>query len=444
MNISKEQIDALNAVVSIEVVPQDYSEKVEKSIKETARKMNLPGFRPGKVPAGVVKRMYGQSILADEINKILNESLYSYLEENKIQILGNPLPKEDDPQHKFEPGEVFRFSYEIGLSPEFEVKLDPKKKIDYQRVVVTDEVVEKEVDALRKRYGQIIPAEKTEDDDILAVEVTVPGAEGEDLISNKSATIFLNRMKEEDRAMFVGTEAGQEIKADIHKVWPEKDVLAKILEVSEDIAADIKNEGNIRINQIHRLKAADLNEEFFEKIYGPDSVKTEEEMREKVKAEVEDFYQKEADRRFYKEVSEMLTSEVQVPLPEDFLKRWLNTVADKPMTEDELNHEFSHYKKYVQWELIENKVLADNDIKVEPSEVMDFVKDALRLRYKEYGISDVPEQELEKSARTVLAKKEEARAAFDALKEQKLIGLFKRSFKLEEKELTPEAFSNLK
>lgn len=442
MNIVKEQIDELNAIVKIALSPDDYQPKVEKAIKEHAKKANLPGFRPGKVPAAIIKKMYGKSILAEEVNRILYDSIYNYIEQEKLEILGNPMPKNDTEVNWDNPSNM-EFNYRLGLAPKFEVKLSSDKSFDYFIIKVDDEMVNNELKSIRERYGKIVPAEISQEDDMLMGEFEQLNADGSILEGGikKTSTIFIKRINDEvTKKSLVGLKKGDTIEIDPRKIWTDTTVLARMLGVDENIAKDLSGKFKFTVNDISRVEPAELNQEFFDKIYGEGNVTSEEQMREKIISEIKAYYNDESERKFFNDVVDYLMHEINFNLPDEFLKSWMLTVSEKPITPEQLEADYPAYARGLKWQLIENKIVKEHNLQGTSDELLDFTKQYLKERFISYGHINVTDEELNQTARKVLQNQEEARKLYDQLIVKKMQELFKKTFKLVEKELPQKEF----
>ena len=312
MNIIQENIDELNAVLKVKVVANDYLPKVETALKDYQKKASIPGFRPGKVPTGMIKKMYGKSIMVDEINKLLNDSLYKYLHENKIEVLGNPLPKADsvidwDNQQEFE------FLYEMGLAPKFNVDLSPKDKFTYQTVKVDESLVNKYVTDIAKRYGKVENVEISEETDLLNGDFVELDATGEILPGGifKTGSLFLDRVKDEaTKKALIGLKKEDKVVVDAQKLSENAADLAALLGIDKEKAESLNCKLQFTVKGVSRLAAAEINQEFFSKIYGEGNVTTEEEFREKIKGELAGMFVNDSERKFYNEVVEYLMNKI--------------------------------------------------------------------------------------------------------------------------------------
>lgn len=447
MNITKQQIDSLNAVLNITVEPADYQENVNKQLRENAKKVSMPGFRAGKVPFGMVKKMYGKSVMADEINKILNDSLYKFLDENRIEFLGNPLPVDTDRELNFDidnPSTLV-FDYELGLAPDFDAKVDGSKSFEYLTVKVDDETVNKEVESLALRYGKFEKAEVVEDGDLLSGEFKQLAADGTVLENgiavNKS--ISLRTVEDADlKAQLIGLKKGEMVTVDVKKVWNDAASIARNLEISEDIAADMASAFSFELKDISHMTPSAIDQSLFDKIYGEGEVTSEEEFRNRISLDIAKYYERESDKRLFEDITKQLVSEINPELPENFLKKWLASVSKTPKTEEEIDNEFNQSKEALKWQLIETKIIKNHDLKVESDELMAFTKQMIASQYAQYGMFEMPEEEINKQAANYLGKREEAQKIYEQLLGGKLINLFKESYKLEKKELSFQDFVN--
>lgn len=439
MNITKTNIDDLNAVLKVKVGPEDYKQKVETTLKDYAKKAQMPGFRPGKVPAGMIKKMYGKSVLVDEINKLLSDSLYKYITENKLDVLGNPLPKHDEAKDiDWESQNEFEFSYELGLAPQIDYELSPKEKFTREIIKVDDKLIDKYVTDIRKNFGQPSNPEVAEETDVIFGDLVELDATGEILPGGifKSSTIAIERLKNaEMKKKFIGLK-----KEDAVTITP-TDLTANDSEIAKTLNAD-KTDVSYRltVKNIARMQPSEVNQELFDKVYGPGKVNSEEEFRNKIKEELSAMFIGDSDKKLKNTIIETLMDKVKVTLPDEFLKRWLVAVNEKPVTYDEVDREYDRYSKSLKWQLIENKLLKDNEVKVSHEEALDHVKKLIKDQYARYGNTDVNEEELTKTANTILKKEEEAKKIYENIYDQKLMDLFKTKLTIEDKEVNYEDF----
>lgn len=444
MNVIREEVNATSAILKVQVAPADYQGKVSAALEKYRKTAKVPGFRPGKVPMSLVQKQYGKAVLAEEMNKIVSENLYKFINDNKIDILGNPIPK-DDTEVKGDfnnPGD-FEFTYEIGLSPEIKVSLTGKDKFDFLKVKVDDELINKQIDDLRRRYGKLEASEKAGDTDLILAQFTELNddeteKEGGIVHSSTVAVEFV-----EDKATkkaLTGKKVGDELIVNPAKVSKGAQDTAAMLGISEDKLDAISSKFKMKINEIRHITLADLNEELFTKLFGPGVINSEEELKARVKEDLEKMFSTDSDRMLMRDVYEHLMDKTEVVLPSDFLKRWIQLSNEKPITMDEIESQFEGYENGMKWQLIQGNIFKTNDIKVEQPEVIDFTKGILVNQYAQYGIPAPEDKELTQSAIQVLSNKDESAKIYDMLAETKLIEFFKNTVKLNDKSVSYDEF----
>lgn len=441
MNITQENIDDLNAVLKVKVVADDYLPKVEGALREYQRKASVPGFRPGKVPAGMIKKMYGKSVLVDEINKLLNDSLYKYINDNKIEVLGNPLPKTDS-NIDWDNQKEFEFMYEMGLAPKFNVDLSPKDKFEYMTVKVDEDLVNKYVGDIAKRYGKVEQVEVSSEGDLLNGDFVELDANGEILAGGifKTSSVFLERVKDASKKAFTGLKVGDKAVVDAQELSNNSTDLAAMLGIEKTAAETLNAKLQFTVKGISRLAAAAIDQELFDKIYGPGVVNSEEEFKAKIREELASMFVNDSERKFYNDVVEHLMNKINFSLPAEFLKRWIVAVNEKPVTPEQVETEFDGYAKGLKWQLIENKIIKDNGISVTNEEVIEHTKELILQQFGRMNPSPMNEDELNETAKRVLANQEEAKKMYEKLYGQKVMTLFKTKFTLENKEVPYDDF----
>lgn len=444
MNITQENIDELNAVIKVKVVAEDYLPKVEGALRNYQKKATIPGFRPGKVPTGVIKKMYGKSVLVDEINKLLSDSLYKYINDNKIEILGNPLPKADDKDIDWDNQKEFEFMYEMGLAPKFDLELSAKDKFVFQTVKIDDELVNKYVSDIAKRYGKVEQVEASAEGDLLNGDFVELDSNGEILAGGifKTSSVFTDRLKDEAKKAFIGLKVGDKTVVDAQNLTKNSTDLAAMLGIDQAAAEALTSKLQFTVKGVSRLAESDVNQELFDKIYGPGNVNSEEEFRAKIKDELRGMFVNDSERKFYNDVVEYLMNKVNFNLPSDFLKRWIVAVNEKPVTPDQVESEFEGYSKGLKWQLIENKIIKDNNITVANEEVVEHTKELILEQFGRMGQSPMSDEDLNQTAQRVLNNQEESKKLFEKLYAQKVMDLFKTKFTLENKEVPYEEFFN--
>ncbi len=444
MKVVREDIDALNAVLKVEVAPADYETTVKQELDKYRKTAKIPGFRPGTVPFSLVKKQYGRAVLAEELNKLVNKSLYDFIQENKISILGNPIPKEGtDVKGDFDNPSTFEFEYEIGLSPEVKVNLSAKNKFEYNKVKVDDELIGKQIDDLRRRYGKLGTAEKTSDTDMILgqfVELNEDESIKEGGILN-SSTISVEFVEDKTtKKALTGLKVGDKVVVDPAKVSRGERDTAAMLGIKPEQLNDISGKFQITVNEIKRIELADMNEELFNKLFGEGVVKTEAELKERIAEDLKNMFVNDSDRLLTKFVYQDLMKNTEVQLPDAFMKRWIKLSNEKPITDEQIAADYDSYSDNLKWQLIQGEIFKSNDIKLDNQEVIEFTKGLLVSNYAQYGIPAPADDELTKSAMQVLQNKDEVNRIYDMLAESKLTKFFKETVKLNEKEISYDDF----
>lgn len=444
MDIKQEKIDKLNALLHVKVSPMDYSEKVDETLKNYRKEASIPGFRTGKVPMGLIKKKYGPSVVAEEVNKIINNALYEHITENKVDILGNPMPKEEN--HSSidwaNPSEM-EFTYEIGLAPEFNVKLSKKDKVVYHKVKVDSDAIDKQVNDFAKRYGKLVPRDKSEEKDMLLGAFKELDGQGTDkeggILHTSTISIeFLDDVKVKEK--LTGLKVGDKIILNPDEVSKGDADKAAMLGITKEELTGISDEFEYTLSEIKRMEPCAINVQLFDKIYGEGNVTTEEEFRNKIKQEMGTMFTRDSDTVFKRDLSNVLIGKLKLSLPDDFLKRWIKATNEKDISSEQINEEYEQYSKSLKWQLIENKIISDNELKVEQDEVVSYTKGLLSQQYAQYGMPSPDEEELTESAVKVLQNQDEAKKIYEAIYETKIINFAKETIKIQEKELSYEEF----
>ena len=434
MNITKENIDALNAVVKVEISAADYQEKVATILQDYRKKADIPGFRKGQVPMGMVKKQYGKSIMIDEVNKLLQESLNKFLTEEKLDILGNPLPRKQD---DFDwDKEDYSFEFELGLAPEFDVKLDEKNKITQYNIIADKELLGKEVENIQKRYGKIISKEVVEE----GVNITGTFVNEEKEI-NKKSTIELASIKgKANQKKLIGKKVGDVVELNTKKLFDDDHKLMGALGVDHDAIHGLEIDVTFTIEEVNFTELGEVNQELFDKVFGPDVVKSEEELIAKIKEDAEKQFKTQADQQLLNDVTEYLVKNTKFDLPTEFLKKWIAVAGENPMTPEQASKEFEKSEKGLRYQLIEGKVLKDNGIKLEFDELQEFTKGFVKSQMAQYGQLNPEEKELDDIVQRVLSNQDEAKRLREQLVSEKLLNFYKENITFKVKEMNYEAF----
>jgi len=441
MNISKKDINALNAELSITLSPIDYEAKVDNAIKKAQKQATLPGFRAGKVPVSLIKKQYGKGILVEEVNKILNSTLQLYIVENNIDILGNPMPKNDN-VIDFEKQTEWTFNYEVGLSPQFDLKLDNSHTFIYNTVKIDDELVEKYLKDVKRNYGKPSNPEVAAATDVLYIDIVELDAENNIVAGGifKSTSIGIDRLKNEEvKAKLTGATVDAKFIINANDLYDSAVDKSMSLGIDKELAEVFNSNLQLTIRNIARMEDAELNQELFDKLYGAANVNSETEFRDKIKSELAVMFTQDTDRKFLESVEKTLVEKLNITLPDDFLKRWLLAVNEKPLTKEQLDDEYPAYANSMKWKIIENKIIKGNNITVDINEAKAEASNYVRSQYARYGQTP-DETEVAKIADSILAKREEAQKIFEGIYSKKVLEVLKSSCKLDTKEVSYNEF----
>ena len=447
MNISQEKIDKLNAVVKINIDPADYQPRVDKAIKDHAKKAKIPGFRAGMVPASHIKRMYGKSILVDEINNMLSDTLNKYLEDEQLEVLGQPLPKlGDEREYNWDFADNFEFNYEVGLAPDFNITFSAEDKLMQYVIKIDPDTLASRIKNIRRSYGKMTNPDVSADDDVLYSELTQLSPDGsvfEGGISN-TASVRLDQIKDEKiKASLIGLKKGDELVFDIQKAFDNDAAkVAGLLKIEEDAAADLKSNFHLNVKNINRLEESDLSQEFFDKLFGEGTVTTEGEFRTKITEELESMMVQDSDRKLQEDIYQYSLSKVDFELPDEFLKRWLKATNEK-LTNEELQGGYSDFAKNLKWTLIENKIIRDNNIEIQYEEVFELAKIRLDQQFRMYSPQPLSDEQLGQYTVQYLQNKENANKIFEEVKALRVFDYVKSAVTLDKKEILYSAFSDL-
>lgn len=447
MNISQEKIDSLNAVVTINIKPEDYQPRVEKAIKDHAKKAKIPGFRPGMVPPAHIKKMYGKSILVDEVNNLLSDTLNNYINEQQLEVLGQPLPKMDDSkQYNWDFADDFEFNYEVGLAPAFEVDFSSKDKVTQYVIKADKETLESRIKNIRKSYGKMTNPDVSADGDVLYAELVQLSPDGSVFdggVSNTTSVRLDQVQDEKIKKSLIGLKKGDEVTLDVQKAYNNDATrIAAILKVDDATAAELKSNFRLTVKNVNRLEESDLNQEFFDKLFGEGTVTTEEEFRNKITEEVEAMFAQDAERKLQNDLYKLAIEKATFQLPDGFLKRWLKATNEK-LTEEELTGGYEDFAKNLKWTLLENKIIKDNKIEIKYEEVFAAAKQRLEAQLRMYSPQALSEEQLGQYTVQYLQNKDEANKIFEEVKALKALDYLKGVVTLENKEVDAKDFSSV-
>ncbi|WP_418510688.1 trigger factor [Corallibacter sp.] len=434
MNITRENIDALNAVVKVDIAKEDYSDKVEKILSDYRKTANIPGFRKGHVPMGMVKKQYGKAVLVDEVNKLLQDALNKYLTEEKLDVLGHPLPK---PQDDLDwDSDKLSFEFELGLSPEFDVELKSKKAITSYTIVAGDKMIDDQIENIQKQYGKLISQDEIAKDS----EVTGTFKNEEKEIEN-TVTLTLDKFKgKATEKKFVGAKVGDVIKLKTKGLYDDEHELMHALKLTHDDVHGLDIEVTFTVTEINERELADLDQELFDKLFGKDVVKSVTELKEKIKEDAEKQFKQQADQKLLNDVTEYLVDNTKFDLPSEFLTKWMQTAGENELTEEQAKEEYEKSEKSLRYQLIESKLIVENDIKVTMDDIKDHAKQMIKAQMAQFGQMNPSDKELEDIAARVLSNQDEARRISEQIISQRLLDIYKEKANLKAKEVTYEDF----
>lgn len=435
MNITRENVDALNAVVRIDIVADDYQSKVAGLLEDQRKKTDMPGFRKGHVPMGLIKKKFESALVMDEVNKLLQGSLSKFITDEKLELLGNPLPrvKED-----FNWGaDTLSFEFELGLVPEFKVDLKSKNKVTEYKIIATEELLDTELKNIQTRYGNVSSEEEvTANSNVTGVFVN------EEKEINKKGTFLVSDLKgKKNQKKVVGAKVGDVIELETKKLFEDAHRLEHLLGVSHDEIHDLDITVSFTIEEITKTEPSDLNKELFDKLFTDGSVSTVEELREKIKEDAEKQFKQQGDQQLLNAITESLVENTKFDLPAEFLQKWLATAGEKPLTAEEALAEYTKSEKGLRYQLIEGKIMKENDIKLDYKELVEYAKGFIRTQMAQFGNLNPEEKELDEIAGRVLQNQDEAQKLQSQLISQKLLAFYKEKMSFKSKELSYEAFT---
>lgn len=447
MNISQEKIDNLNAIVTINIKPEDYQPRVEKAIRDHAKKAKIPGFRPGMVPPSHIKKMYGKSILVDEVNNLLSDTLNNYINEQQLEVLGQPLPKMDDSkQYNWDFADDFEFNYEVGLAPAFDIDFSSKDKITQYVIKPDAETLESRISNIRKSYGKMTNPDVSADGDVLYAELVQLSPDGsvfEGGISNTTSVRLDQVQDEKIKKSLIGLKKEDEVVLDIQKAYKNDAArIAAILKIDEDTAAEVKSNFRLTVKNVNRLEESDLNQQFFDKLFGEGKVTTEEEFRAEITKEIEAMFAQDSERKLQNDLYKLSLEKAKFELPDEFLKRWLKATNDQ-LTEEELTGGYNDFAQNLKWTLIENKIIKDNKIEIKYEEVFQAAKMRLDAQFRMYSPQPLGEEQLAQYTVQFLQNKDQANKIFEEVKALKVLDHLKSVVTLEQKEISDKQFAEL-
>lgn len=433
MNITRNNVDALNTVVTIEIAVEDFQNKVEEVLKNYKKNANIPGFRKGMVPMSLVKKQYETPVKVEEINKLLQEKLSAYLAEEKLEILGNPLPVMKDVDWN---ASILSFDFELGLAPEFTTDLTSVKNITKYNIVADEQMIDEQVDYIQTQYAKVISQEKIEENSEITAKVVAlePAVE-------KSNTFALTDIRTKtNQKKFIGKKAGDEVVISTKGLFEQENKLAQVLGLDEAVAKDLDIEVTFTIEEVSTREKAELNQEFFDKLFPNSEVTSVEELKAKIKEDAQGQFAQQADQKFSDDVVAYLVEHVSFQLPAEFLKKWLQTVGETKLTAEQAEEEYTKSEKGLRYQLIEGKLITENNLQIQFEEIKAHTADLIKKQMAQFGQLSPADDEVENIVARVLSNQEEARRISEQLMQSKINKLFEEKVPAAVKEVSYKDF----
>ena len=443
MQFKRNDIDELNMTLLLTVEPKDYQEKVEKQLREMRRKANMPGFRVGMVPLNLIKKMYGKAVLSEQLNNVLSEGLFGYVRDNNLNILGEPLPNEEQtPELNLDTDDTFVFAFDLALAPAIDAKLDKKTKIKYYDIELTDKMVDEQVESYADRFGTQKDAESYSEGDIVRGKLSELKEGG---LVKENAVLSPAYMKDDkQKELFKDAKKGEEVKFNLFSAYDSEVEVSSMLGISKEQVEEHKGDFSLTIESISHHEPRPLEPELFEIVYGKDNApKDLEEFRQRVREEMQANLKQDSEFRFGKDVKDAILKKVGTPkYPEEQLKRWLKH-SDEKMTDERLEKEFPGMLTELTWQLSRDQLVKELKIEVSEAEVTDFAKTIAKMQYMQYGLTHVEDEYLLSFAQEMLKDDKQAQAIYQRVEENKLYEAMKGVVTVENKSISYDDFGKL-
>jgi trigger factor len=460
MNISRENLDDLNAIIRIAIEPEDYQPKVEAALLDYRKKARFDGFRPGKVPPSLVKKIYGKSVQADEIQRLLTSTLNDYIHENKLKVLGEPLPNENSPENDWDGEGSFEFHFDLATAPDITLSITEKDKINEYIITVTDEMIEKQIADYTRRFGSLQAADTVTEEDVVKGDLCEAGdaghthehdheAEGDHdhhhPVHAHDTMIYIRTIGDDAiKEQFLNAKAGDKLVFNPRTAFPNETDRAALLKISREALADVDTDFEFTVNEISRFTPAEINQELFDKAFGEGEIESEDAFRTRIAEDLQRQVARESRYRYHIDAKAGLMDKTEVPLPEAFLKRWmLMTSKDQSLTEEQLEKDFPGFVTDLKWRMIKNFIIAEQALEASEDEVREQAIWAAQSRYYQYGIYDAPVDQLFRLADVLLKNEEEKTRIADVILENKVIEHSRSMFGRVEKNIGLEEFNKM-
>ncbi len=446
MEIKTNKEKDLMLTISVEIKAEDYSEKVDISLRNYQKKVQIPGFRKGKTPLGIINKKYRTSVVIEEVNKLIQDELYKYITKQKLRVLGSPMPIVND-SLDWKNDKDFCFQYEVGLAPKFDVKITSKDKLDYYKIKADSKLINNYCNDIAKRYGKMSNPKVSSEGDLIYCSIEQLDVSGK-IISNgikNDATVSMDYITDlEIRKKFIGLKKDDIVKLNILESFTNRADLLSMLNINQvDIQNLISEVFQFTVKNINRLEPAKLDTVLFDKVYGQGAVKTEKDFKSKVKDEAERQFINESDRMLKNDVVNYFIKKLKLDMPNDFLKRWLVKTSEQPITMEILDKEYDTYSKSLQWQLIENKIIENYKINVSQDDIIAHAKSLIKIQMKQYGQPENDDKQLTEIANNILKNEEEKKKIYNQIFDERTLIVYKQNFKLNEKSISYDDFVKL-
>tara|TARA_B110000003_G_C16631830_1_gene526969 strand:- start:853 stop:2208 length:1356 start_codon:yes stop_codon:yes gene_type:complete len=446
MNITQSKAKNLMAKITIDIIADDYNERVSNVLNDYRKTAVISGFRKGKTPIGIINKKFRNSVVVEEVNKLIQDKLYNHIKEKKVKVLGSPMPinkNEIDWQNQVD----FSFEYEIAFAPEFDVKITSKDKLDFHVIKVDAKMIDMHCADIAKRYGKMSNSSVSKEGDLVFCLINQIDLEGniiKDGIQNE-ATVSIDHISDKKiKKKFIGIKLGSIINCNVLKAFTNHSDLAAMLGISQKIIHNLKSESfQFTVKNINRLEPASLDSELFEKVYGVNSINDLKDFRNRVKHDLETQFLIESDRMLKNDVVNYFIDNLKLKMPDDFLKRWLIHTSEQPITMETLEKEYDMYSKGLQWQLIENKILENYKIKVSNEDIISHTKEIISLQMRQYGQKEGDDSQLTDIATNVLKNDEEKKKVYDKIYDERTLAVYKEGFNLNQKNISYNDFVKL-
>ena len=446
MKITQSKTKKMVAKLTVEVKESDYLDKVSDILKKYRKDAVVPGFRKGKTPMSIIEKQYKNSIVVDEVNKLLQDNLYKHITDNKIRVLGSPLPLEEN-EVDWVNHTDYTFEYEIGLAPDFDVKVSKKDKLNYYNIKADKKLVDNYCNDIAKRYGKMSNPSESKAGDLVYCTISQLDENGEVMINGISneATVSIDTIKEKKyQKKFIGLKAEDKLELKVLDVFKNQTDLAAMLKIEQAQLLNLSLDNfEFKVKRINRLAPAELNKELFDKVYTEGKISTVKEFKQKITEEAENSFVVESDRMLKNDVVLYLVDKIKLDLPDEFLMKWLVKSSEKPITMDQVKVDYPQYSKSLKWQLIENKVLEDNKVEINNDDLLEFTKSLVQKQMQQYGQATADEKQILDISENILKNEDERKKISNQLFDEKTLVVYKEIFKLIEKPISYDDFVKL-